>query len=156
MSVTGERSTFSPVVDSPSGRFPVAGLGAVPVAQSPFVVTLGAPQARVNGQATDVTEGLIMTQNSRPGLLGVEDLAARLGVSSRYVRRLVAERRIAYLKIGHLLRFEPDVVDRWIEGNRIGPLRPGKDPPAHDREIRRPRVRNAVGLSQERQTEDVA
>ena len=69
-----------------------------------------------------------MTQTSEVGLLAVEDLAARLGVSIRYVRRLVAERRIAYLKIGHLLRFEPDVVDLWIESNRIGQLRPGKGP----------------------------
>ena len=87
-----------------------------------------------------------MTQTGKLGLLGVEDLAARLGVSTRYVRRLVAERRIAYLKIGHLLRFEPDVADRWIESNRVGQLRPGRDPAAHDREIPRPVERKPVGV----------
>jgi excisionase family DNA binding protein len=90
-----------------------------------------------------------MPQTGKPALLGVEDLADRLGVSSRYVRRLVAERRIAYLKIGHLVRFEPDVLDRWIDENRVGQLRPGEDPPAHARKIRRPGERNPVGVSRE-------
>ena len=62
-------------------------------------------------------KGQIMTQTSEVGLLAVEDLAARLGVSIRYVRRLVAERRIAYLKVGHLLRFDGGVVDAWLGAN---------------------------------------
>jgi len=69
-------------------------------------------------------EGL--TQNSAFGLLDIEELAARLGVSARYVRRLVAERRIAFIKVGHLIRFEPEDVDRWIVENRISQLRPGR------------------------------
>ena len=40
-------------------------------------------------------------------LLGIEDVAELLGVGVRHVRRLVAERRIPYLKWGHLLRFDP-------------------------------------------------
>jgi excisionase family DNA binding protein len=61
------------------------------------------------------------------GLLDIEELAVRLGVSVRYIRRLVAERRIAYVKVGHLVRFERQAVDLWIEDNRISQLRPGRE-----------------------------
>lgn len=51
----------------------------------------------------------------RPALMNIDQVAERLGVSVRHVRRLVAERRIPFVKWGHLLRFDPDGVDRWIE-----------------------------------------
>ena len=51
----------------------------------------------------------------RPALINIEQVAERLGVSVRHVRRLIAERRIPYVKWGHLLRFDPEEVDRWIE-----------------------------------------
>ncbi|MEO8266297.1 MAG: helix-turn-helix domain-containing protein [Ilumatobacteraceae bacterium] len=41
-----------------------------------------------------------------------------LGVSVRYVRRTTAERRVRYVKIGHLIRFERNEVDRWVQANR--------------------------------------
>ena len=50
----------------------------------------------------------------RPALVNIEQVAERLGVSVRHMRRLIAERRIPYVKWGHLLRFDPDEVDRWI------------------------------------------
>jgi excisionase family DNA binding protein len=37
-------------------------------------------------------------------LLTVEEAADRLGTSVRFVRRLVAERRIAYVKVGRHVR----------------------------------------------------
>ena len=40
-------------------------------------------------------------------------LAERLGVNHRYVRRLVAERRVPFIKFGHLLRFDPAEIDVW-------------------------------------------
>ena len=54
------------------------------------------------------------TQN----LIDVDDVAARLGVSQRHIRRLVFERRIPFIKWGHLLRFDPDEIDRWIDAAR--------------------------------------
>lgn len=52
-------------------------------------------------------------------LLDVHGLAARLGVGERHVRRLVAERRIPYIKWGHLLRFDPRDVDEWVDAQRV-------------------------------------
>jgi excisionase family DNA binding protein len=41
-----------------------------------------------------------------------------LGVGVRHVRRLVADRRIPYLKWGHLLRFDPLEIEAWIDQAR--------------------------------------
>jgi excisionase family DNA binding protein len=46
-------------------------------------------------------------------------VAAHLGVSVRHVRRLVFERRIPYLKWGHLLRFDPAALAKWLEGTEV-------------------------------------
>ena len=54
-------------------------------------------------------------------LLDLPQLASRLGVNHRHVRRLVAERRIPYLKWGHLRRFDPDEIDRWLDDARKQP-----------------------------------
>lgn len=51
--------------------------------------------------------------------MNIDQVAERLGVSVRHMRRLVAERRVPFVKWGHLLRFDPDEVDRWIEGYAV-------------------------------------
>ncbi|MGE0796418.1 MAG: helix-turn-helix domain-containing protein, partial [Acidimicrobiia bacterium] len=45
--------------------------------------------------------------NPSANLIDIATVAERLGVEVRHVRRLVAERRIPYIKWGHLLRFDP-------------------------------------------------
>jgi excisionase family DNA binding protein len=52
-------------------------------------------------------------------LVDLPAVAQRLGVNERHVRRLVAERRIPFLKWGHLLRFDPAEIDRWLERARV-------------------------------------
>jgi excisionase family DNA binding protein len=47
-------------------------------------------------------------------LLTIEQVAERLGVNTRHVRRLVAERRIPYTKWGKLLRFDSAAIEQWI------------------------------------------
>lgn len=51
-------------------------------------------------------------------LMDLPALAVRLGVNQRHVRRLVAERRIPFLKWGHLLRFDPAEIDAWLDRAR--------------------------------------
>jgi len=51
-------------------------------------------------------------------LWDVDDVARRLGVQARHIRRLVAERRIPYLKWGHLLRFDPVEIEAWLDTAR--------------------------------------
>ena len=59
-----------------------------------------------------------------PRLLDITALASRLGVNPRHVRRLVAERRIPFIKWGHLIRFDPAEIRVWIDENRRRPGRP--------------------------------
>lgn len=56
-----------------------------------------------------------------PDLVDITAIAAHLGVEVRHVRRLVAERRIPYIKWGHLLRFDPAEIDTWINDCRHQP-----------------------------------
>ncbi len=51
-------------------------------------------------------------------LLDVAALAERLGVTSRFVRRLVSERRVPFLKIGKFVRFDPREIDMWVDERR--------------------------------------
>lgn len=55
-------------------------------------------------------------------LLTIEEAAARLRMSVRYVRRLVAERRVAFHRIGRSIRFKADDLDAFIESGRVEPL----------------------------------
>jgi len=49
-----------------------------------------------------------------PPLLDVSGLAERLGVTERFVRRLVAERRVPFLKLGKFVRFDPRDIESWL------------------------------------------
>jgi excisionase family DNA binding protein len=70
-----------------------------------------------------------------PHLLTIDQLVERLGISTRHVRRLIAERRIPYLKVGKLVRFDPDEISRWLDDSRVA-LRP--PPPSTARARLRP------------------
>jgi len=52
-------------------------------------------------------------------LIDVAGLAARLGVSERFVRRLIAERRVPFFKVGKFIRFDSNDIERWIETHRV-------------------------------------
>jgi excisionase family DNA binding protein len=54
-----------------------------------------------------------------PQLLTIDQLAERLGITVRHVRRLVAEKRVPYLKIGRLVRFDPAEATRWLGTRRV-------------------------------------
>ena len=54
-------------------------------------------------------------------LLTLAEVAERLNTTPRHVRRLVAERRIAYRKLGRYVRFHPDDVDEYVAAHRVTP-----------------------------------
>jgi excisionase family DNA binding protein len=55
-----------------------------------------------------------------PQLLTIDQVAERLGITVRHVRRLVAEKRVPYLKVGKLVRFNPDEIKQWLASRRQG------------------------------------
>ena len=52
-------------------------------------------------------------------LLSVDQAAERLGTSVRFVRRLVFQRRIAYVKLGRHVRITARDLDAFIRAGRV-------------------------------------
>jgi excisionase family DNA binding protein len=56
-------------------------------------------------------------------LLTVAEAAERLGTTERFPRRLIAERRIAFVKLGtgrrSPVRIEQHELERWIAASRV-------------------------------------
>lgn len=53
-----------------------------------------------------------------PQLLTIDQLAEQLGITVRHVRRLIAERRVPYVKVGRLVRFDPAEIADWLDHHR--------------------------------------
>ena len=56
-------------------------------------------------------------------LLTVDEAAERLGTSTRFVRRLIFERRIAFVKVGRHVRITPGDLDAYIAAGRVDAIR---------------------------------
>ncbi|HEU4398350.1 MAG TPA: helix-turn-helix domain-containing protein [Actinomycetota bacterium] len=54
-------------------------------------------------------------------LLTVDEAAERLGTSARFIRRLIAERRIAYTKLGRHVRGAARDLDAFVASGRVEP-----------------------------------
>jgi excisionase family DNA binding protein len=52
-------------------------------------------------------------------LLTVEEAADRLGTSVRFVRRLIAERRIAYIRVGRHVRIAEADLTSFVAAGRV-------------------------------------
>lgn len=63
-----------------------------------------------------------MSEHDPDELLTIEEAARRIKMSTRYVRRLVAERRIAFHRLGRSVRIHPDDLDRHVAGGRVEPI----------------------------------
>ncbi len=55
-------------------------------------------------------------------LLTVEAAAERLSTSPRFVRRLIAERRIEFVKVGRHVRISESALADFIDAGRVEPL----------------------------------
>jgi excisionase family DNA binding protein len=52
-------------------------------------------------------------------LLTLAEAAERLGTSVRFIRRLIAERRIAFVKVGRHVRIDPADLEAFIVAGRV-------------------------------------
>ena len=59
-----------------------------------------------------------MSTQERLPLMTIADVAGMLNVGIRHVRRLVHEKRIPYIKWGHLIRFDRAEIAQWLEEGR--------------------------------------
>lgn len=85
---------------------------AVPLADS------SGPQRGMSTDTPNPSSVLGTTATGRRGLIDVPALAIELGVTQRFIRRLVAEDRVPFIKIGKFVRFDPREIDRWVDEAR--------------------------------------
>ena len=57
--------------------------------------------------------------------LTVSEAAEHLNTSDRFVRRLIAERRIAFHKVGRHVRFAVADLDAFVAAGRVAPITAG-------------------------------
>lgn len=57
-----------------------------------------------------------------PHLMAIEDAAAQVGMSTRYVRRLISERRIAFYRLGRAVRIDPTDLAAHVHAGRVEPI----------------------------------
>ncbi len=56
-------------------------------------------------------------------LLTVAEAGDMLGTGERFIRRLIAERRIRYVKLGHPVRIPEGAIAEYIEARTVEPVR---------------------------------
>jgi excisionase family DNA binding protein len=57
-------------------------------------------------------------------LYTVDEAAERLDTTPRFIRRLIAERRIAFTRLGRHVRIPADVLDEFVAAGRVEPQIP--------------------------------
>lgn len=58
-------------------------------------------------------------------LLSVDAAAERLGTKPRFIRRLIAERRIEFVRVGRHVRISESALASFIEAGKVPPLTAG-------------------------------
>ena len=59
---------------------------------------------------------------AREQLLTLSEVAAILGTSERFPRRLIAERRIEFVRVGRHVRISEPALAAFIEAGRVAPV----------------------------------
>jgi excisionase family DNA binding protein len=54
-----------------------------------------------------------------PRLLNIQQVATYLGLSVHTVYKFVSQRKIPHIKIGKLLKFDRQEIDRWIASHAV-------------------------------------
>ena len=52
----------------------------------------------------------------------IQELAAFTGLSIQTLYKMVNQRRIPYVKVGRLLRFDSRLIDDWLAGHTVMPM----------------------------------
>lgn len=64
------------------------------------------------------TDNPTVTPATPQPLMNIAQVAERLAVTVRHVRRLVSDKRIPYIRWGYHLRFDPAEIEDWIDRSR--------------------------------------
>src|SRR3712207_861425 len=89
--------------------------------KSPPPRTPGTPGPRPAGRLVmpgTTSQPVALTERHDP-LLTVAQAGNYLGTGERFIRRLIAQRRIAYVKLGKYVRLQRSTLDEFIAAGRV-------------------------------------
>jgi excisionase family DNA binding protein len=68
-----------------------------------------------------MTANRLTQERHPPGspLLSVAEAGEYLGTGERFIRRLITERRISYVKVGKYVRLERSTLDAFVDAGRV-------------------------------------
>jgi len=55
-------------------------------------------------------------------LIAIQEAAEYTGLSPHTLYTMVSQRRIPFVKVGRLVKFDLDLLDRWIKQNTVMPM----------------------------------
>lgn len=59
-----------------------------------------------------------------PRLVSIQDAAAYTNLSPHTLYTMVSQRRIPFVKVGRLVKFDLDLLDKWIKQQTVMPMPP--------------------------------
>jgi excisionase family DNA binding protein len=62
------------------------------------------------------------SESIRRPLLTIEEVATYTGLSVHTLYTMVSQRRIPYVKVGRLVRFDPGHLENWLANHTVMPL----------------------------------
>ena len=62
-----------------------------------------------------------------PRLITIQQAAGYTGLSVHTLYTMVSQRRIPFVKVGRLVKFDVELMDKWIKQNTVMPM-PSRSP----------------------------
>ena len=59
-----------------------------------------------------------------PKLLTVKEVSAITGLAPDTIYKMVSQRRIPFVKLGRLIKFEQEAIEAWIDEQSVKPMAP--------------------------------
>jgi excisionase family DNA binding protein len=57
-------------------------------------------------------------------LIDIREAAEYTGLSPHTLYTMVSQRRVPFVKVGRLVKFDVDLLDKWIKQNTVMPMPP--------------------------------
>jgi excisionase family DNA binding protein len=77
------------------------------------------PRSSLEGMETRSVPSREVARGRDDPLLTVPEAGEYLGTGERFIRRLITERRIAYVKLGKYVRLQRSVLDAFVDAGRV-------------------------------------
>lgn len=80
-----------------------------------------------DGEATNRTEGAGLRRGGgghMRRLIPIQQAAEYTGLSRHTLYAMVSQRRVPYVKVGRLVKFDVELLDKWIDKSTVMPMPP--------------------------------